>query len=116
MLSKYAYARRWMASSSWINQRLTQIQKANDKTVVGIVVDKSEVQEAANGGDLTVIKHLAQSKDFRQDLNMSQSYWFYSPETQKRTLLLQYNVKPEAKPDELKKAVRGLGVKAAQEL
>jgi hypothetical protein len=46
---------------------------------------------------------------------MSQSYWFYSPETHKRTLLLQFAPKPEAKPDELKSAIRGLGAKAAAE-
>jgi len=37
------------------------------------------------------------------------------PETQRRTLLLQYSVKPDAKPDEVKKAIRGLGAKAAGE-
>lgn len=47
---------------------------------------------------------------------MSSSYWFYSPDTHKRTLLLQYSVKPDAKPDDAKKTIRSLGVKAAQEL
>jgi hypothetical protein len=46
---------------------------------------------------------------------MANSYWFYMPETKRRTLLLQYSAKPEAKPDDLKKTVRGLGAKAAGE-
>jgi len=37
------------------------------------------------------------------------------PETQRRTLLLQYSVKPDGKPDDLKKTIRGLGAKAAGE-
>lgn len=114
MLSRYAYSQRMM--SAWIKQRVLQVQKSHPERVVGIVVDKSEVQEAANnGGDFEFIKNLAQSKDFRQDLNLAQSYWFYMPETQRRTLLLQYSAKPDAKPDDLKKAIRGLGAKAAGE-
>jgi hypothetical protein len=114
MLSRYAYSQRMM--SAWIKQRVLQVQKNHPERVVGIVVDKSEVQEAAtNGGDFEFIKNLAQSKDFRQDLNLAQSYWFYMPETQRRTLLLQYSAKPDAKTDDLKKAIRGLGAKAAGE-
>ena len=80
MLSRYAYSQRMM--SAWIKQRLLQVHKSHPERVVGIVVDKSEVQEAANnGGDFDFIKTLAQSKDFRQDLNMATSYWFYMPET-----------------------------------
>ena len=70
MLSKLAFNRRVM--STWIKERLSQVHQASQATVVGIVVDKSEVQDA------DFIKHLAGSKDFRQDLNMSQSYWFYT--------------------------------------
>lgn len=47
---------------------------------------------------------------------MNGSYWFYSPETHRRVLLLQHSVKPEAKPEEVRKAARGLGAKAASEL
>ena len=100
-------------ANAWIKQRLAQVHKASDRTVVGIVVDKSEVQEAAKGGDLDFIKHLAQSKEFRQDLNMSQAYWFYTPDTYKRCLLLQHSSKADAKPEEIRKAMRGLGAKAA---
>ena len=46
---------------------------------------------------------------------MSQSYWFYSPETQRRCLLLQHSAKPDAKPEDLRKAMRSLGAKAATE-
>ena len=68
--------------SAWIKKRALQIQKGNPEKVVGIVVDKSDVQEASNNkGDFDFINGLAQSKDFRQDLNMSNSYWFYMPET-----------------------------------
>ena len=54
MISKCAFARRWMASS-WIKERLSQVHKCSEKTVVGIVVDKSEVQAAANGEGLEII-------------------------------------------------------------
>lgn len=107
--------------SSWIKERVSQIQKANPNAVVGIVVDKSEIQEAANNksADLHFISNLAQSKEFRQDLNMSQSYWFYNQETMRRTLLLQYSVKPDSKnpdkKDPARNALRSLGAKAAQE-
>jgi leucyl aminopeptidase len=47
---------------------------------------------------------------------MSQSYWFYSPVTQhRRTLLLQHSQKPDAKLEDVRKSIRGLGAKAAQE-
>ena len=69
MLSKYAYGQRMM--SAWIKQRVSSINKSHPERVVGIVVDKSDVQQAANGGDFEFIKNLAQSKDFRQDLNMA---------------------------------------------
>jgi len=46
---------------------------------------------------------------------MGNSYWFYHPETLRRTLLLQYSAKPDAKPDDIKKTIRGLGAKAASE-
>ena len=57
MLSKLAFNRRVM--STWIKERLSQVHQASQATVVGIVVDKSEVQDA------DFIKHLAGSKDFR---------------------------------------------------
>lgn len=62
------------------------------------------------------ISQLASSKDFRQDLNLAQSYWLYTPDTQRRLLLLQHSAKPDAKPEELRKSIRGLGAKAAGEL
>jgi hypothetical protein len=58
MLSRYAYSKRMM--SAWIKQRVLQVHKSHPERVVGIVVDKTEVQEAANnGGDLEFIKNLA---------------------------------------------------------
>lgn len=59
MLGKYAFNRR--AMSSWIKERLAAIQKSNPEAVVGIVVDKSEIQEAASNknADLQFIGHLA---------------------------------------------------------
>ena len=36
--------------SAWIKQRVLQVQKSKPERVVGIVVDKSEVQDAANNG------------------------------------------------------------------
>lgn len=40
---------------TWLKQRLAHVHRQNPNTVVGIVVDKSEIQEAAKGGDLDFI-------------------------------------------------------------
>ncbi len=58
MLGKYSANRRLM--SAWIKDKVAQIQKSNPNAVVGIVVDKSEIQEAANNknADLQFIGHL----------------------------------------------------------
>ena len=59
MLGKCAFNRR--AMSSWIKERVATIQKLNPDAIVGIVVDKSEIQEAASNknADLAFIGHLA---------------------------------------------------------
>lgn len=59
MLGKWAFNRRPM--SSWIKERVATIQKLNPDAIVGIVVDKSEIQEAANNknADLAFIGNLA---------------------------------------------------------
>jgi hypothetical protein len=58
MLSRYAYSQRLM--SAWIKQRVLQVHKSHPERVVGIVVDKSEVQDAAsNGGDFEFIKKIS---------------------------------------------------------
>ena len=52
-------------------------------------------------------------------MNLAQSYWFYNQETMRRTLLLQYSVKPDSinpeNVDPARTALRSLGAKAAQE-
>ena len=72
-----------MFTTAWLKERLTHAHKNTSKTVA-LVVDKSEVE------NLDILGHLAKSKEFKQDLAMQKSYWFYSPETMKRFLLVQH--------------------------
>ena len=97
--------------STWIKEKLASNSATTGKTLA-IVVDHSEIQN----NSLEFIKDLTASQHFRQDLNLSNSYWFYHPSTQARTLLLQYKQKENAKPEEIKASIRALGVRAAQEL
>lgn len=93
--------------STWLKQRLSHIHQNTNKTV-GILVDKSEVD------NLDFLGNIVKSKEFKQDLAMSKSYWLYHPETHKRVLLVQRSeVKADAKPAEVKEAVRQLGATMA---
>jgi hypothetical protein len=64
-------------STQWISQRLSELQKTQPEKTVAIVVDHSEVAEL----DKVLPAGLAQSKEFLQDLKMSNSYWFYHGES-----------------------------------
>ncbi len=70
-------------SASWLKERLSHVHKSS-KSTVAIVVDKTEIES------LEFLGHLAKSSEFKQDLAMSKSYWFYSPDTLKRFLLIQH--------------------------
>ena len=96
---------------SWMNKAIQQAHTHNNKTVA-ILVDHSEVKE----GGLPFLGGLEKSKEFRQDLNINKTYWFYSSETQKRALLIQQKLKPDASLEDKKKEMRSLGVKACAEL
>lgn len=58
--------------STWMKERLLHLQNNTNKTV-GIVVNHNEIKE----NKIDFLAHLTQSKEFRQDLNMNKSYWFY---------------------------------------
>ena len=73
-------------------------------------------QSEIKAGDLDHLlpKGLAQSKEFRQDLNMSNAYWFYNPA---RTLLIQKKGdKEDAKEDAIRGGYRSLGATACSAL
>jgi len=65
--------------ASWLTTKLAQTD-----TTIAVVLTKAEIKQGA----LPFLGHLPTSKDFRQDLNLSNTYWFYHPETLKRCLLL----------------------------
>ena len=78
-------------SSFWIEQKLKALQ-SSDKTI-GIVVHQDEVKSGELDG-VVLPTGLSKSKQFRQDLNMSNAYWFYhsfNNAQMKRVLLIQKN-------------------------
>jgi hypothetical protein len=53
-------------ASTWIKERLNKIHKSSEKTVVAIVLDKSEIQDSAStDSNFNFIHHLSKSKEFR---------------------------------------------------
>mgnify|MGYP001546150817 CR=1 FL=1 len=58
--------------STWLKDGLHKVQQHSNKTAA-IIVDKSEIE------NLEFLGHLAKSKEFKQDLAMSKSYWYYNP-------------------------------------
>jgi hypothetical protein len=74
-----------MESSGWVIKRLNEVHKDADKTAA-VIVTKKEIKEGSS--NVQFLGHLAKSKEFRQDLNLSNSYWFYHPETMKRVLVI----------------------------
>ena len=94
-------------SVKWMQQKL-----ASSTKTVSMVVHQDEVKA---GEYDSLIGGLSKSQEFRQDLNMSGAYWFYHQN--KRVLLLQKSKdKPDAKPEDIKKSYRSLGVTACASL
>lgn len=93
------------ASASWIGSRVADIHSKRPETTVAVVLTKEEIK---NGAGIEFLGHLPKSKDFRQDLNLTNAYWFYTSDTLRRCLLLKYNGGTNAKQE-----LRNLGVKAA---
>lgn len=96
------------SSTSWVASRLADLHAQNDDKTVAIVVSKEEIKQA--GASVQFLGHLINSKEFRLDLNLTNTYWFYHQETLRRCLLLQYTGKNS------RQELRQLGAKAAQEL
>ena len=69
-------------AAEWLNMKLLNLQSGTSNNTVGVLVDKSDLD------GLTFLGHLQQSQDFRKDLSLSKSYWYYHPETAKRFLLV----------------------------
>ena len=95
------------ATGSWVVKRLSEIHATGGDKTVAVVVTKKEVKEAS--ANVAFLGHLAKSKEFRQDLNLTNAYWHYHQESLRRVLLIQVT---EVNKQELRKA----GVKTAQEL
>ena len=74
-------------SATWISSRINEIHSKSDNVTVAIVVTKQQIK-ASEG--LEFLGHLTKSKEFRQDLNMTNAYWFYHKESSRRCLLVQH--------------------------
>ena len=112
---KSVFARQF--STQWMQSKLAALHKT-DKTI-GIVVHQDEVKSGELDGSI-IPEGLSQSKEFRQDLNMGNSYWFYHKygnESMKRILLLQKSKdKKDAKDSDIRKSYRSLGATACASL
>ena len=67
------------SSTSWVASRLADLHAQNDDKTVAIVVSKEEIKQA--GASVQFLGHLINSKEFRLDLNLTNTYWFYHQET-----------------------------------
>ncbi|TNV80025.1 hypothetical protein FGO68_gene3789 [Halteria grandinella] len=95
------------AQTYWLADKIRQVQSGSPDVTVAIIITKEQVKSASAE---SFLGHLYKSKDFRQDLNLSSSAWFYHPETLRRILVVQINDGKE------KKDARQGGAKAAQDL
>lgn len=106
--------------AAWLKSAIAKAHKKNPEKTLAILVHQSEIKDGSL--DKTVLPEgLTASDDFRKDLNMSNSYWFYHKvgrsEGMKRILLLQKSTdKIDAKPEDIRKSYRALGVTACQQL
>ena len=78
--------------STWMANRLKAVPANKTRAVI---VDQSEIKD----NSLDFLSHLSPSKEFRQDLNMNGTYWFYDAQEHRRCLLVQYK-KPESSESE----------------
>lgn len=107
-------------SSSWLQAQISRVHKADPTKTIAIVVDHSEIKDGSLDSKV-LPEGLSTSDDFKKDLNLSSSYWFYhkiqGEKELKRVLLLQKGkAKKDAKPEDDRKSYRSLGVTACQQL
>lgn len=74
------------STASWVGKRLSEIHASGEEKTVAVVVTKKEIKESSP--NVAFLGNLPKSKEFRQDLNLSNSYWYYHAETLKRILLI----------------------------
>ena len=72
------------SGNAWLAQKIETIRKEQPEQTIAVVVHQTEIKDGQVGGILPA--EMLQSKEFRQDLNMSSSYWQYAPQ---RLLILQ---------------------------
>jgi leucyl aminopeptidase len=94
-------------ASSWVVKRLSEIHAEGGDKTVAVIVTKKEIKDGS--ANVSFLGHLTKSKEFRQDLNLTNAYWYYKQETLKRVLVVQVT-------DVNRQELRKTGVKAAQEL
>lgn len=103
-------------SSAWLK---AQIQAAGRDTTLAVVVHQDQIRDGSLDASI-LPAGLSGSLEFRQDLNLSSAYWFYQgsqPDQMRRILLLQKKAdKTDAKPADIRKSFRTLGVTACQQL
>lgn len=96
------------SSNAWLKTRIEELRTNQPDLTISVVADQGEIKDGKL--DEILPQGLSQSKHFRQDLNMSGSYWFYSPH---RILLVQ---KPtdadDAKEEAIRASYRKLGATA----
>jgi leucyl aminopeptidase len=97
------------AFSQWLHGRLA----AQKSKTVALLVTEDEIKDK----QLDCLSHLHESEDFRNDLIMHKCAWFYTKDSMKRTLLLNFKPNKE-KSGEVKheKALRALGATAVSQL
>lgn len=100
-------------SNAWLQTKIAECVANNPDKTVAIVAHQTEIKDGALEGILPA--GLAQCKDFRQDLNLHSSYWFYY--NSKRTLLVQKSKdKDDAAEHEIRKSFRTLATVACAAL
>ena len=91
---------------SWLTTKVTECHGSSPSSTTVLVVTQGDYDSIS----ADVIGPCAGSDDFKADLKLHKSCWFYHASTQKRCLLLL------AEGDAAIKDMRGLGKKAATEL
>ena len=70
---------------AWINTKLNDIHSKNPDVTTVLLLTKEEIKK---GTGLVFLGHLIHSKEFRLDLNMANTYWFYHQTSLRRCLLV----------------------------
>jgi hypothetical protein len=104
--------------SKWMHERLATSMTADRQKTVALLVHHDEIKDKS----LSCLDHLHHSQDWRHDLSLNKSCWFYTNDaTMRRCLLLQYKPEKEKEgesgsDDSEVKTMRQLGAHAVSQL